>query len=224
MGCSCVHEMRSETMSEDVVHSFEVTLGFASREAVSFAADVKVFSPAGFLSAQQLSHTLFSQNLNSQDLERAESPVARLYGQCLVGKKYDARKLTTLAVLLSAGTPEKKGEILFDLYQSSGLLSDGEVKVALQDLCEVALIYLPAYAASELELRKDSESLRKLSNYQRKLEHAKQSTINKLKSVVLGDKSALSLAEFISTEGLKTICSAREIRRHAVVVSHDMRR
>lgn len=223
MGCACPTDSKpvSDTTGEDQIAVYESCLPFAKQPATKTATEVLVFSQANYLTSKQLKDLLRSLGMEIDCFEDENHPKTRLLQLFKEGKRYNARKIALMGVLLGSGTVVRKAEVLFNLYKSQeGQEMQGtQVMKLVQHACEVALFALPHYVQMELEVLEDAKALPKLAKYVHKLNESLPDTVNALGSVLLGTSQNLSEVLFkhkVATTEARFLCSSLELRTFAV--------
>jgi len=199
---------------------YESCLPFAKQPATKTATEALVFASAGYLTGKQLKDLLRSLGMQVEGLEDESSPKTRLLQMFKEGKKYNARKITLLGVLLGSGTLVRKAEILFNLYRNEEEreIAAGQVQRMVQHCCEVALYTLPHYAQMELEAVEEAKSLPKLLKYVQKLSNSLPTTVETLSAALLGSSEQLSEVVFkhkVASTEARFLCSTVDLRSFA---------
>jgi hypothetical protein len=159
MGCATTTDNKLDACSEELIQTYEIWLGYHKRPATDTVTDIKVFTNGGRMHLKQLKEMLQSMSLDTPALAHSNSPQANFYRLLGDRKKIESRKVSVLAVMLGTGTLSKKAEVLFDLFQTNKVLEITGVNAMVQEVCLIALKFLPAYTAMELEELKDSSLL-----------------------------------------------------------------
>jgi hypothetical protein len=232
MGCACAHDSKisRDALGEEEVANFESALVFASLPATKTATEVLVFSHAFWMNGKQIRDLLKALGTDGRFMEEEEAPKHRLFQLFRDRKKYNARKITLLGVMLGSGSAARKAEILFGLYrvdEDQCDLTAAQVFQLVQDACEVALLALPEYARLELELLEDISGLAKLTRYAEKLTARLPATVERLAEALLQKSDQVSevhLKARVAGSEAKVLCSAAELRLLSISNSQPMER
>lgn len=220
MGCACAHDSKlsRDALGEEEVANFESSLIFAALPATKTATEVLVFSHAFWMNGRQIRDLLKALGTDSRFLDEEGTPKHRFFELFRDRKKYNARKITLLGVMLGSGSAARKAEILFGLYRTDEEqcdLTSAQVFQLSQDACEVALLALPQYATLELELMDDGSGLAKLTRYAEKLTASLPATVERLAEALLQKSDIVSevhLKARVAGSEAKALCSATELR------------
>lgn len=222
MGCACPTDNKpvTDTTGEDQVAVYESCLPFAKQPATKTATEALVFASAGYLTGKQLKDLLKSLGMEIEGLDDESCPKTRLFQMVKEGKKYNARKITLLGVMLGSGTLVRKAEILFNLYRNEDdreIIAE-QVQRMVQHCCEVALYTLPHYAQMELEAVEEAKSLPKLLKYAQKLANSLPNTVETISTALLGSSQQLSEVVFkhkVASTEARFLCSSVDLRTFA---------
>lgn len=220
MGCTCTQDSKlsKDSLGEEEVANIESALVFASLPATKIATEVLVFSHAFWMNRKQVKDFVKALGVNERWMEEEGTPKERLMEMFRDRKKYSARKISLLGVLLGSGNTTRKAEILFGLYRYDDEqceLTAAQVYQLVQDACEVALLALPQYSKLELELLNDLSGLSKLHKYMDKLVLCLPSVVDLLADSILQHSDSVSevhLKSRITGTEAKSLCSAAELR------------
>ena len=220
MGCACAHDSKlsRDALGEEEVANYESGLIFASLPATKTATEVLVFSHAFWMNGKQIRDLLKALGTDGRFLDEENTPKHHFFELFRDRKKYNARKITLLGVMLGSGSAARKAEILFGLYRTDEEQCDltaAQVFQLSQDACEVALLALPQYAALELEQSNDDSGLAKLTRYVEKLTASLPATVERLADALLqksDNVSEVHLKARIAGSEAKALCSAAELR------------
>lgn len=223
MGCACPtdHKGSREVTGDEEITVFETALAFSKLPAAKVASEVLVFSHGYWMNGKQIRDLFRALGMDPLCLNEEHSPKFHLFELFRDRKRYNARKLTMLGVLLGTGSAIKKAEILFSIYkvdEDQSDLSASQVFQLVQDACEVGLLALPQYARLELEVLGDTNALPKLTKFSEKLGANLPTTVQLLTTTILADTEAVSEVMFkakIANSDAKVLCCASELRAFA---------
>ena len=224
MGCACPTDNRPlrDSTGEEEIAVFESALVFSKLPAAKTATEVQVFSHAFWMNGKQIRDLFKALGIDPHCLDEEQSPKSRFFEMFKDRKKYNARKITLLGVLLGAGSAIKKAEIMFGLYrvdEEQCDLSASQVFQLVQDASEVALLALPQYARMELEAMGDSNALPKLTRYVEKVGGNLPSAVHAITSSILSETEVVSEVLFkarVANTEAKVLCCASEMRNLAI--------
>lgn len=226
MGCTNSSDGTSAS-SEELVHTIETGLGFSQCLAARLVSKIHCHSTSGRMNKKQFRDMMQAVGLCTDPLEDPDAPASRFFQYFSEGKRYEAKKLAMLAILLGKGTIDTKAELLFSLYQSEKAIELPAVDKMVQDICSIALKYLPAYASLELEALSDFGSARKLNSYQAKLEVAYAFVVAKLRDNLEFGRKRVTLVELKRSKLFKFFHSPQASRLFAIElfekIPRDMR-
>lgn len=158
-------------------------------------------------------------SLSSTGLQDLGSPLGQFYGHFLQENNFSALKLELLAVLLGSGElPDKAQSLVF----ASGLRPHEELCWAklvwlLGDICQIALEFLPEYAANSL--LPGTYHAHTLAQYRRRLGDCMADTVKTLEERILHRRDSLPVCELrarIENGELAMLGSASALRKFAL--------
>ena len=216
---SCVKDSTDKTAEEALIGSFEKGLGYFEFHCSQLVRGVDFLQRNGQLSVRKLQIMLETLNLSSAGLQDQGSPLGHFYGHFLQEGGFSASKLELLAVLLGSGElPDKAHSLVF----ASGLRPLEELCWAkliwlLGDLCQIALEYLPEYAATSLQ--SGTYHAHTLAQYRRRLGDSMADTVKALEGRILRRRDSLPVCELrarIDSGELAMLGSASALRKFAL--------
>ena len=216
MGCTTTTDISSDVSNEELIQTYEMSLGFHHCLASRLVSKIKAFSSSGNMNFQQFRDMMRAVGLHNEVLDDMEAPVTRFYGFLGDGKRLESKKVAMLALLLGEGTVDTKAELLFELYQAERAIELPAVSKMVQDACSIAMKFLPAYTTLEMESLNDEGTLHKLASYQSKLDVAYRFVVVKVKDNLEFGRKKVTLPELKRSKMLKFFVSAHEARHYAI--------
>ena len=203
-------------MSEELIHTYESTLGFSQCMSSRLVGKIHNCASSGRVNKHQFKDMMKKAGLYIDSFEDDTAPVSQFFTSFGDGKRMEAKKLAMLGVLLGKGTMETKATLLFDLYRAEKAIDLQAVGKMVTDMCSIALSLLPLYASLELSTAGDAVSLHKLHSYRLKLEVASPFVVAKIKDNLEFGRKRLTFEELNRSKMMKFFYSSQELRHFAM--------
>lgn len=227
MGCS---ESRDEESNEyeTIILNFESNLGYGKIHCDRVDSIFKRYSLSSKMSSSQFLTACRELNLK-KEYGPLDHPVTKFYNSFKEGSYFVQRKLSALGILLGKGSDSEKAEVLFKIYDDSkdGNLNLEEVRNMLDDLTEIALVFIPTLALNSTIDENMKQDLlkfnKKLANIQYTLKNFYEIVIMR-KDADANDLNQINEIQYIEnpspTEGKGRNKKRRESKRRATQFSN----
>lgn len=186
---------------ETVITMKEKSLPFSSVRLQELSDAILKNSSNGMLSIAQLRKAMTELNIEVEIFTSPEEHILCLLKLLQNSKRlYDVKTVIMFGVLLSAGIPEEKAGILFDLCNTRNhYLQEGDFKDMLSELIDISVVKIPRIAinsSSEVEGFTIPED--RLLQYTGCLLKNKASMISRVASVLFAEQKTMEKGEFIN--------------------------
>lgn len=219
MGCSNNREKSINLEEERIIGIAEDLLKFTSLDALLIDRTIHRYSISNRLTGSQFEAAHRDLNISFEDYNRERTPLGEFYNSFLNhdGLTYSTTKLCSLGLLLGKGSVKTKASILFQNYDLdlSKSIDQGEFKVLLEDLVDIALIRIPKLA---LRFAGEAETFL-LKKYNRRIVSIKR-IVTKFYIILIHPEKEkiLSYQEFIDkfdSEDIQALVSSQRLREVA---------
>ncbi|OMJ70171.1 hypothetical protein SteCoe_31905 [Stentor coeruleus] len=186
---------------ETIITMKEKSLPFASVRLQDLTDAVLKNSSNGVLSIAQLRKAMTELNFEVEIFTSPKDHIICMLKLLQNPKRlYDVKTVIMFGVLLSAGIPEEKAAILFDLCQTDNHhLQEGDFKHVLSDLIDISVQKIPRIAINtDIEAGSFSIPEDRLSQYTSCLLKNKIQMMSDVTSILFAEKKPIRKGEFIN--------------------------
>ena len=223
MGCDCTKSAHSlDSEAEEAVQLYEKALGYSHfpMEIVLKALRKPEESKIG-LPLEALKCNLEQVGVPASGLDQENSPLGAFYHHFQDEEgQFSLQSLTLLTVLLSESPSKQKSEAIFSLFdtEASQALPSSSANEVIQELCDIALLYLPMYAEMETAAVGEEHALRKVKRYSSRLAQGYEALLGCLQALVVRGRVELTYEEFVDTVVTQAayLFDPKELRARAV--------
>lgn len=227
MGCTTGRSREAFCKDEELILKEEETLGYTAIDCKEIDRTFHRFSSQFKMSDSQFTAAFDGLNIDMTKFKRKDTqdPKVPFYENFRDDENlYLVQKLTTLGIMCGGGTDEDKALTLFENYDEDTSKSIGvsEFKSMLNDLLEIALIFLPKYAlenTSGLERTSLTQYIEKLLNVKNTL------SIYLFQRLMESDFDELSKSHFIISfkdQELRSLLNSSKLRKLAIDKYNDL--
>jgi hypothetical protein len=199
--------IREQTRIEKILTEHERLLPFASIPGKKVDMILRKYSIRGKLSRQELTSAFTEMGLKlSKHIEDPTGECYRFFSEIKDGFLYDATKIGLCGILISTGTQQEKAQLLFEHYDSlhEKLLNARTVKGMFKEIISMSVEYLPLLSLGDTPQHLDEEEL---EEFQDMCMFHRNKLINRLMTMLLGDRQDIYLVEFEKKMSLDTTLS-----------------
>ena len=203
MGCNCTKtgKLAYDALGEELVQTYETALGFSQFQSEVLLRSLSDYSQKGDLSLSSLNKWLQACSLPSSHITDTSSALHVFYSNFKEDRRFSTLRLSVLSVLLGSAPGKKKAGLLYALYDPSQVatITAMDAQLLVQEVCDIALVYVPQYAELQTAELSDKESVGKLRKYVGRLAGAYNNTFACLQKALVSDRATLTYEEFVET-------------------------
>lgn len=216
MGC-CHSRNTIPTDLKSLLQTYEEGLGWSGYSALKVALELEAEGQSD-LKQGQLKRFLTTMRVQIPDFHDKTHPLTSLYNTMCTKGRYSRRLLSLLGLLLGYGSVDRKCAVIEKFYtETDGVI---DIKTCFENVCDLALTYLPLYVYCELLYVQKGDQCEKLEKYIEKLRGMRDSIVeflvNKLnlrgKVTISGEKLKVKMQD----ETLQSVFSTQKLRDLAV--------
>jgi hypothetical protein len=223
MGCHCTHHnLDLEEEEEALMCESEAVLSFSKYASAKVCTDILVLTVNETLNWNRLHRLSEDLNLNILSPDAQNDPVAEFYNKLKTGEVWMSRKLCILALLLGKGSSVSKAELLFAFYdlEYNKFLTSSDVQKLSEELCDLALVDLPAFSIAFLEHQGNLDAAVLVQNYAARLQEAKSEAVKLIKTFIFDpyedQVTLMTFKEKVTTARMHFMLTAKGLRCQAI--------